>query len=104
MSLIAGQKYGSLSRDMVTCISSAVQSRLSYLLGLQGYYLGVVICETTSAAAQAARLGLSFVLGLLSLCSSALLFRQHGVLCDVCSMFLFPFCLQFLRASYFKTR
>ena len=41
MSLIAGQKYGSLSRDMVTCISSAVQSRLSYLLGLWPVYLAL---------------------------------------------------------------
>ena len=36
---------------------------------------------TTSAAARAARLALSFVLGLLSLRSFALLFQQQSALC-----------------------
>ena len=72
VAIVSSQWKGIWNGMVVTCTASAVQStcRLSYLLGLLGYYL----CKTASAGARVACLGLSFVLGLHGLCSFALLF------------------------------
>ena len=50
---------------------------------------GVYLCKTTSAAAWAACLALSFVLHLFSLCSFCSAVQQHNTFCHVC------FCVSF---------
>ena len=68
--IIAGLEYGMDGHcKHLARAGSILQSRLSYLLWLYRAIIWVWLCKTTSAAAQAVRLALSFVLSLLSLCS-----------------------------------